>query len=233
MMCPIANLTMMPHDDACLAHNAHILAHPRTRTSPSLLLSHNLHKTCSKTQSLNTPLSHRLDLKTRDSTPYSQPCALTARITSAPSTMPLPPPSLSRCRCPLRPAAAALSVQPPPPSPSSRRCPLRPATAFYHLHPHVPPAPCPVVGHRPIACCHRRPYVLPPPASPLAAASTCCCPVPLPFTAHAHRRCTFNYNSYRISSPELQDLFLVELITLLFEALFSFLIPNSQHTLRR
>ena len=46
-------------------------------------------------------------------------------------------------------------------------------------------------------------------------------------------RCTFDYNSYRISSPELQDLFLIELVTLLFEALFSFLIPNSQHTLRR
>ena len=45
--------------------------------------------------------------------------------------------------------------------------------------------------------------------------------------------CTFDYNSYRISSPEFQDLFLVELVTLLFEALFSFLIPNSQHTLRR
>ena len=45
--------------------------------------------------------------------------------------------------------------------------------------------------------------------------------------------CTFDYNSYQISSPELQDLFLVELVTLLFEALFSFLIPNSQHTLRR
>ena len=46
-------------------------------------------------------------------------------------------------------------------------------------------------------------------------------------------RCMFDYNSYRISSPELQDLFLIELVTLLFEALFSFLIPNSQHTLRR
>ena len=46
-------------------------------------------------------------------------------------------------------------------------------------------------------------------------------------------RCTFDYNSYRISSPELQDLFLVELVTLLFETLFSFLIPNSQHTHRR
>ena len=46
-------------------------------------------------------------------------------------------------------------------------------------------------------------------------------------------KCTFDYNSYQISSPELQDLFLVELVTLLFEALFSFLIPNSQHTLRR
>ena len=45
--------------------------------------------------------------------------------------------------------------------------------------------------------------------------------------------CTFDWNSYRISSPEPQDLFPVELVTLLFEALFSFLIPNSQHTLRR
>ena len=32
--------------------------------------------------------------------------------------------------------------------------------------------------------------------------------------------------------PEFQVLFLIELVTLLFEALFSFLIPDTQHTLR-
>ena len=58
------------------------------------------------------------------------------------------------------------------------------------------------------------------------------CPPPMRASSHACR-CTFDYNSYRISSPEFQDLFLVELVTLLFEALFSFLIPNSQLTHRR
>ena len=36
MTCPIANLTTMPHDDTCLAHDARVPAHPRTWTSPTL-----------------------------------------------------------------------------------------------------------------------------------------------------------------------------------------------------
>ena len=105
------------------------------------------------------------------------------------------------------------------------------------LHTYLPPLhathshfvlPSPTSCH-PVPLCTTQSHFAPPSPTLHLLTPTACHSPPLCST-HC---CTFDYNSYRISSPELQDLFLVELVTLLFEALFSFLIPNSQHTHRR
>ena len=148
-------------------------------------------------------------------------CAVACRRAAAALYTP-PLPSIRR-RHHLRAATAALYMPPPPPSLCHPRCPYVPSLAS-------PPAAASMCSAALVRGLHARATRSPGPSGHTLPSHASC---PCPHLSHGPTRCTFDYNSYRISSPELQDLFLVELVTLLFEALFSFLIPNSQHTLRR